>query len=812
MTLDIINLSKQISAGIKAGKKVATNASKRIPDIQKEIAKKGEEFAKDAFEAMSDNPMAHRIKEKLGLDQKLSLPVYRKDTTGKDKTILERKETQPAKNFQNNSETICRIQSQFADRFKHLANRPEAFNRLLQKVYGPKMDSSKAEALRQKAQKGDFSWLPKIEVKSKETMNNGLGAYDAKRDVVYLNESIMNDPNQAMAVYAEEIGHSLDKRFKKSDTRGDEGEMFGRLFMGEKLSNREMNRIRNENDHGVVNVNGRQVDVEFSWLTDAVKNVSKEVERTVKNVGKEVERTVKNVGKGVTKIAKGVGKVFNGVWDGVKKVMSSKVFQGILTVAQFIPQLAPFAKLAQIASAGLQAYNGIKNGNLMQAAMGVIGGATGLGKSANMLGLGSKATNLMNKVSSYGQFGLSAYQAAKSGKFEDLALAMIGKIAPNAPMGHIKDAIDIYQKAHIIKNCVARGDELAALNAFTSMAGGYVNNNSKLDKTLHTLNKIGGDVHAVESAIKKKDWTKLSDLVMHDVKKYTGLNDNDLKNTYNALRVATSAANIDKRLKAGDWIGAGLSVAEAGHRLSDNEVTRNTLAAVSSNLHETREVFNALQNHEYDKAFDKFNKMLGSPLLIKQGLAMANGAQQNIDAIKKSINTKDYDRATKQIIESFGKQMPLEKNVGEKVRRTLDLAKTVSDIVTTVKNDDPSDVIIKINKGKLAPQSTMNKDFGENLELLQGIRTALHSGSYPEAIASANELLGKSWGAEQWLHELNNSIDALGKVEHAVDRHDWQQAANLAMETLANYLNISEDTSADVHRLVKLFSAFEKQL
>ena len=716
----------------------------------------------------------------------------------------------------NDTDANGRIKAQFANRFKQLANSPEAFHQLLQKVYGPGMDRSKAETLRQKAQQGDFGWLPKIEVKSKEVMKNGRGAYDAERDVVYLNESIMNDPDQAMAVYAEEVGHAMDKKFKKGDTQGDEGEMFRRLFMGEDLSRSEMERIRNEDDSGVLNIDGRDVEVEFSLLSDAVRGVGRSIRKGIKSAGKAISRGVKSVGnaisKGVKKIGQGISKLASGVGNVFKKVVNSKIFQAILTVAQFIPPLAPFAKIGQIVSAGFQVANGIKNGNFMQAAMGVIGGATGLGKSTGMLGLSSKFTNVMNKVSSYGQFGLSAYHAVKTGNIENLALTMISKVAPNAPMGHIKEAANIYQKAKAIKNSLEQGDELAALNNFTSLAGNYVNDGSKLDKTLDTINKIGGDVQAVQRAIKEENYTQLPDLLMNDVKKYTGLQDEDLNNVYNTLRMATSAVNVDKQLKAGDWIGAGLGVAEAGHHLSENEVVRGALAEVSRDIYQTKEVFDALKNHQYDNALEKLNKMLGNPIPKEQFPAPVNMVQQNIKAIEKSINAKDYDRAAAQIAESVGSWMPLKEGAVEEIRSTLDLAETVADIVDKVKNEDLTGIRAElISQGAIATKSTMNTDFGQNLELLQSLRTDLAQEHYDGAITRANQLLGKSWSAEQWMQELNDSNQALDGVGRAVDNKDWPQAAKRTMEALSKYVNISEDTGTDVHRLVKLLSAFEKR-
>jgi hypothetical protein len=81
-------------------------------------------------------------------------------------------------------------------------------------------------AFRQKASSGDFSWLPKIEFKSEETLQGGNGAFDASRNVVYLNDKFMNDPQKAAEIYSEEVGHFLDTIAQQDRHLGDEGEMF----------------------------------------------------------------------------------------------------------------------------------------------------------------------------------------------------------------------------------------------------------------------------------------------------------------------------------------------------------------------------------------------------------------------------------------------------------------------------------------------------------------------------------------------------------------------------------------------------------
>ena len=214
-----------------------------------------------------------------------------------------------------------KIQENFKNRFAELAGNPEKFHSLMKEVYGSNYDRSAAESFRQKALAGDFSWLPKIESQSEQTLQGANGAYDASRNVVYLNDKFMNDPKKAAEIYSEEVGHFLDKQLNKFDTLGDEGEMFRRLLHGEKLTNQQKAEIRAENDHGVIYVNGKATEVEFWNPFKAVKNAVKAVGNTISDGAKAVVGAVsdgaKAVGNAVSSAASSVG---NSVAGAAKKV------------------------------------------------------------------------------------------------------------------------------------------------------------------------------------------------------------------------------------------------------------------------------------------------------------------------------------------------------------------------------------------------------------------------------------------------------------------------------------------------------------
>jgi hypothetical protein len=167
----------------------------------------------------------------------------------------------------------------------------ESFHQLMRQTFSqiadpktpgssPKYNYTKAEALRQQAVKGDFSWLPEVEVLSNAEFSkaqfNGqqpsptgtaLGAFGD--DTIMLNELVLSDPGLALRVYAEEAGHALDKILNQNvDSAGDEGAIFQKLLSGEKISAEQMTALKAENDQGVLN----NKEVEFAYTREALIN------------------------------------------------------------------------------------------------------------------------------------------------------------------------------------------------------------------------------------------------------------------------------------------------------------------------------------------------------------------------------------------------------------------------------------------------------------------------------------------------------------------------------------------------------------
>jgi hypothetical protein len=191
-----------------------------------------------------------------------------------------------------------KVKSAFKEEFAAKAANKDEFDAFMQQVYGDKYDKNLAEQYRQQALRGDFSFLPDVKFVDAATLQGGKGAYNEAEGVVYINRDIAaSDPDKAAQVFVEEAGAHLDSKLNTVDTQGDEGEMFRRVLSGEQLSAHEIEAIRNDDDHGVITVDGKQVEVEF-WFGDDIVDAASDAVDTVKDAASDVVDTAKDVVSG----------------------------------------------------------------------------------------------------------------------------------------------------------------------------------------------------------------------------------------------------------------------------------------------------------------------------------------------------------------------------------------------------------------------------------------------------------------------------------------------------------------------------------
>jgi len=92
-----------------------------------------------------------------------------------------------------------------------------------------------------------------------------LGAYDsANGGTLYLDRSLLNgEPAKLQSVFNEEMGHHLDAVLGGADAAGDEGAVFAQTLEQGPLDQNTLSLLRSENDHGLILVEGRLIEVEF---------------------------------------------------------------------------------------------------------------------------------------------------------------------------------------------------------------------------------------------------------------------------------------------------------------------------------------------------------------------------------------------------------------------------------------------------------------------------------------------------------------------------------------------------------------------
>jgi len=349
---------------------------------QNEARKEASSAIREAFNKVSDNPaqlkdqLTHPLKgrdESAGLspdtkklsDAQEAITTLKENASDHSAHHLARFAQQVAQNFQSQkpSDTaspadsgatlaapqaqseqnaLNDITEQFQQRFADSAQNKEEFHALMKKTFGDQYDVSKAEAMRQQTLKGDFSWMPEIQLVDGEQLADlsgtqaggvGKGAYSADRDTVYLSRDLLNsNPAEAEKILTEEVGHAIDAKINVNDAKGDEGDIFSRSVHGEEISNAELTELRQENDSGTIEINGEKVEVEYGWLSDAVdsagdafqENVIDPVKDAADDAGEFVQDYVIDP---VVGVAEDVGDIVVNGWETVGDIGQS-IFSG----------------------------------------------------------------------------------------------------------------------------------------------------------------------------------------------------------------------------------------------------------------------------------------------------------------------------------------------------------------------------------------------------------------------------------------------------------------------------------------------------
>ena len=115
---------------------------------------------------------------------------------------------------------------------------------------------------------GDERDIPPIELLPGSAMPGAAGAYAKSTGTIYLNQTWVQTASQAdiIKVLNEEYGHHLDALFNQKDTKGDEGEIFSDLLIGN-TSNQIVTygpESKQYSDHGEIKIRDEVIQVEYA--------------------------------------------------------------------------------------------------------------------------------------------------------------------------------------------------------------------------------------------------------------------------------------------------------------------------------------------------------------------------------------------------------------------------------------------------------------------------------------------------------------------------------------------------------------------
>ncbi|HEX2828993.1 MAG TPA: type I secretion C-terminal target domain-containing protein [Burkholderiales bacterium] len=119
-----------------------------------------------------------------------------------------------------------------------------------------------AAAIRDFDRKG---W-PKLVLLDEHDLHGARAAYSQETDTIYLSRTFVASASSSAvtAVIVEEIGHALDARLNRTDSAGDEGQIFSTYVMGHAPTASELAAMKGEDDHSTIVVDGRTISVELA--------------------------------------------------------------------------------------------------------------------------------------------------------------------------------------------------------------------------------------------------------------------------------------------------------------------------------------------------------------------------------------------------------------------------------------------------------------------------------------------------------------------------------------------------------------------
>ena len=169
----------------------------------------------------------------------------------------------------SSSSTLNQAEQEVFTKLSEFASSQD-YNTKMNLAFGTQWNVEQAQGLLQEWAASNFSNIPKTEILYGEDILGANGAFSGETNAIYLSNSFLNqnadNPDVVTSVLLEEIGHAIDFRINKTDAAGDEGDIFSRLVRGEVISAKEFLELKAENDHAIINFNGKSIEIEMSQI------------------------------------------------------------------------------------------------------------------------------------------------------------------------------------------------------------------------------------------------------------------------------------------------------------------------------------------------------------------------------------------------------------------------------------------------------------------------------------------------------------------------------------------------------------------
>ncbi|MET0121206.1 MAG: hypothetical protein ABW124_09200 [Candidatus Thiodiazotropha sp. 6PLUC9] len=571
--------------------------------------------------------------------------------------------------------SLSQITQQFQQRFQNSAEESTVFHDIMKKTFGDQYNQDKAETIRQQTLKGDFSWMPEIKLVNEnqlldlsgtQTSGQALGAYSESNDTVYLSrELVQTDSTQAEKILTEEVGHSIDTKVNVKDAQGDEGDIFSRQIHGESISTETLNELRQENDSGVIEVDGKKIEVEYGFnpfksIKKAVKKVARSVKKAVKGVARGVKKAVKGVARGVKKAVKGVARgikkavkgIARGVKNAVKKLAQSKVFQAIATIAQFvpIPVVAMVAKGINVAMSAYNVVQGVKNkswGAVLGGVAGVAGGVSNFGKA---LGASASFVDKAASIAKHIGNASAAYNAIANKDFLAAASLASNYFSGNS---NVTSAIQQAGKANQVYEAVKSGDYLGAIGVGSTLMQDFTGDNG--DKMLQTIGQNAGVLSNIDNAVKSGNYSAAVSILTEQYGDNLNLGIEERNKINQVTQAFQNVHHANQLIQSHNYADAAQLLLQTAEQHTTSPESKQRLIEASQSVDQLNNVVTAIKDGRYADSIMTAGDLMKRPIddesrkLLTDIQTYAEDAQQLEEMIKNG--------ATEEIIEAIKDRM-----------------------------------------------------------------------------------------------------------------------------------------------------------